>query len=79
MGELEDGVAKDFNFGSMSIKRPGTYVFTAHENAPAADGDGMAYDRHNVIITIKVKDTNGVLELDGPLPLRAALILRRRS
>lgn len=67
VGDLKDGVAKDFNFGSMTIKRPGTYVFTAHENAPAADGDGMAYDRHNVIITIKVKDTDGVLELDGPV------------
>ena len=67
VGELKDGVAKGFNFGSMTIERPGTYVFTAHENAPAADGDGMAYDRRNVIITIKVKDTNGVLELDGPV------------
>ena len=65
--ELKDGVAKGFNFGSMTIERPGTYVFTAHENAPAADGDGMAYDRRNVTITIKVKDTNGVLELDGPV------------
>lgn len=67
VGGLKNGVAKDFDFGSMSIKRPGTYVFTAHENAPAADGNGMAYDRRNVIITIKVKDTNGVLELDGPV------------
>ena len=67
VGELKDGVAKGFNFGSMTIERPGTYVFTAHENAPAADGDGMAYDRRNVTITIKVKDTNGVLELDGPV------------
>ncbi len=67
VGELKDGVAKGFNFGSMTIERPGTYVFTAHENAPAADGAGMAYDRRNVIITIKVKDTNGVLELDGPV------------
>lgn len=67
VGELKDGVAKGFNFGSMTIKRPGTYVFKAHENAPAADGAGMAYDRRNVIITIKVKDTNGVLELDGPV------------
>lgn len=67
VGELKDGEAKGFNFGSMTIKRPGTYVFKAHENAPAADGAGMAYDRRNVIITIKVKDTNGVLELDGPV------------
>lgn len=67
VSKLEDGVAKDFDFGSMTIKRPGTYVFKAHENAPAADGAGMAYDRRNVIITIKVKDTNGVLELDGPV------------
>lgn len=67
VGELKDGVAKNFNFGPMTIKRPGTYVFNAHENAPAADGNGMAYDRRNVIITIKVKDTNGVLELDGPV------------
>ncbi len=67
VGELKDGVAKGFNFGPMTIKSPGTYVFTAHENAPAADEAGMAYDRRNVIITIKVKDTNGVLELDGPV------------
>lgn len=67
VGELKDGVATDFDFGSMTIKRPGTYVFNAHENAPAADGNGMAYDRRNVIITIKVKDTNGVLGLDGPV------------
>lgn len=67
VSKLEDGVAKDFDFGSMTIKRPGTYMFKAHENAPAADGNGMAYDRRNVIITIKVKDTNGVLELDGPV------------
>lgn len=67
VGELKDGEAKGFNFGPMTIKSPGTYVFKAHENAPAADGAGMAYDRRNVIITIKVKDTNGVLELDGPV------------
>lgn len=67
VGELKDGEAKGFNFGPMTIKSPGTYVFKAHEDAPAADGAGMAYDRRNVIITIKVKDTNGVLELDGPV------------
>lgn len=67
VGELKDGEAKGFNFGPMTIKSPGTYVFKAHENAPAADGAGMAYDRRNVIITIKVKDMNGVLELDGPV------------
>lgn len=64
---LKDGVAQQFDFGSMIITQPGTYVFTAHENAPATDGNGMAYDRHNVIIAIKVKDTDGVLELDGPV------------
>lgn len=64
---LEDGVAKDFSFDNITFKKAGTYVFNIKETGFGADGNGMTWDRHTATATVKVKDNNGVLELDGPV------------
>lgn len=64
--DLKNNNAKDFQFGEVRITQPGTYCFNVVENAPA-DDLGMTYDRHTAHVTVKVKDNNGRLELDGPV------------
>lgn len=64
--DLKNNNAKDFQFGEVRITQPGTYCFNVVENAPA-DDLGMTYDRHTAQVTVKVKDNNGRLELDGPV------------
>ena len=64
--DLKNNNAKDFQFGEVRITQPGTYCFNVVENAPA-DNSGMTYDRHTAQVTVKVKDNNGRLELDGPV------------
>ena len=45
--ELKNGVAANFSFGDITFNKPGTYTFNVTEsNAPAADANGMTYDRH---------------------------------
>ena len=64
---LENGVAKGFSFDNITFKKVGTYVFDIKETGFGADGNGMTWDRHTATATVKVKDNNGVLELDGPV------------
>ena len=64
--DLKNNNAKDFQFGEVRITQPGTYCFNVVENAPA-DDLGMTYDGHTAHVTVKVKDNNGRLELDGPV------------
>ena len=64
---LENGVAKGFSFDNITFKKVGTYVFNIKETGFGADGSGMTWDRHTAAATVKVKENNGVLELDGPV------------
>lgn len=63
---LKNGVEKPFNFGSVTITRPGTYQFNVNEIIPAygiGEGNkGMVYDTHSALVTIVVTDENGTLK-----------------
>ena len=62
VGNLSNGVAKDFNFGNITINKAGTYTFTVSENLP--DGvtpenptkNGVTYDTNTHTVTIKAED-----------------------
>lgn len=64
---LKNGEAKGFSFDNITFKKVGTYVFNIKETGFGADGNGMTWGRHTATATVKVKDNNGVLELDGPV------------
>ena len=42
--------------GTFTFSKAGTYTFNVTENAPAADANGMTYDRHTGVITVEVTD-----------------------
>lgn len=58
---LRDGVAQDFNFGTATFAKAGTYTFEVREVAPAQSAGGMTYDGHTCTVTIVVKDEGGTL------------------
>lgn len=58
---LKDGVTRDFNFGTATFTKAGTYVFEAREVAPAQSAGGMTYDDHTCTVTVKVADRGGEL------------------
>ena len=58
---LKDGAAQDFNFGTATFTRTGTYVFEVREVAPAQPAGGMTYDGHTCTVTVKVADRGGEL------------------
>ena len=64
VSDLTKGREKDFNFGQMKITRPGLYEFNVNENIPEepAQKKGLTYDAHLSLVTIDVKDENGVLK-----------------
>ena len=71
--EATNGTAKGFNFGDVTITKPGTYTFRLSETGYTADGanyagaqldskiNGIKFDRHGCTVTVDVKDNNGQL------------------
>ena len=56
----KNGVVNDFFFDDVTVKRPGTYVFTVTETNK--DGkNGLTYDEHAAVVTVKVDDVDSVL------------------
>ena len=53
-GKKDEAVA--FDFGNITITKPGTYVFDVTETA--GDKKGVAYDGHTSKVTIEVTDPN---------------------
>lgn len=51
-----DGKAVPFGFGTVTFNAVGTYSYTVTENAPAANGSGLSYDRHTAKVTFTVTD-----------------------
>ena len=65
---LTDGMAKGFNFGDITLTKPGTYVFNVVEDSSQKPEDqGMTYDGHTARVTVKIKDDEGKLTLDGAI------------
>ena len=58
---LKDGAAQDFNFGTATFTKAGTYVFEVREVTPEQPAGGMTYDGHACTVTVKVEDTDGRL------------------
>lgn len=58
---------KGFQFGEITFKKPGEYTFNVNETkwngeaVPAADGNGMQFDRSTKTVKVTVTDGNGVL------------------
>ncbi len=58
---LKDGAAQDFNFGTATFAKAGTYTFEVREVASAQPAGGMTYDSHTCTVTVEVEDRGGVL------------------
>lgn len=57
----------DFNFGTATFTKAGTYTFNVKETVPATDSDGMTYDRHTAQVTVTVSDLDGAGKHTGAL------------
>lgn len=60
-GAYSDGAEVPFSFGDITFTEAGEYTFKISEQQPGTDGfvgntDGMTYDDHEYIITVKVAD-----------------------
>lgn len=70
----KNGAAEGFNFGDVTITKPGTYMFRLSETGYTADDtnyadaqldstiNGIKFDRHVCTVTVEVEDNNGQLE-----------------
>lgn len=70
----KNGAAEGFNFGDITITKPGTYTFrlaetgytageTSHTGAQLDSTiNGIKFDRHVCTVTVDVKDNNGQLD-----------------
>ena len=61
VADAKDNVAEDFDFGTATFTREGTYVFEVREVAPAKPAGGMDPDGHTCTVTVKVADRGGKL------------------
>lgn len=64
---------KGFQFGEITFKKPGEYTFNVNETkwngeaVPAADGNGMQFDRSTKTVKVTVTDDHtGSLKAEGP-------------
>lgn len=58
-----NGNVVNFESGEMTFTKPGEYVFSIHEDAPAEDSAGITWDRHVATATVTIVDDNGTLAL----------------
>ena len=68
-------VATDFKFGDINFKKPGEYTFNVNETkwngeaVPAADGNGMQFDRSTKTVKVTVTDDHtGSLKAEVTYP-----------
>lgn len=66
---------KGFQFGEITFKKPGEYTFNVNETkwngeaVPAADGNGMQFDRSTKTVKVKVTDDHsGTLKAEVTYP-----------
>lgn len=71
--------AKGFQFGDITFKKPGEYTFNVNETKwngapiPAADGNGMQFDRSTKTVKVAVTDDHtGALKAEVTYPNGAA-------
>lgn len=71
--------AKGFQFGDITFKKPGEYTFNVNETKwngapiPAADGNGMQFDRSTKTVKVAVTDDHtGTLKAEVTYPNGAA-------
>ena len=63
----DDGTAADFNFGSVTFDKPGTYVYNITENIPTEGKiPGVSYDSSSYSVTVTITDDgSGQLTMTG--------------
>ena len=63
----DDGTAADFNFGSVTFDKPGTYVYNITENIPTEGKiPGVSYDNSSYSVTVTITDNgSGQLTMTG--------------
>lgn len=73
VSDAKDGVATGFTFDEMSFNKPGEYTFNVNETkwngeaVPAADGNGMQFDRSTKTVKVTVTDDHtGSLKAEVP-------------
>lgn len=79
VSDAKDGVATGFTFGEITFKKPGEYTFNVNETqwnggaVPAADGNGMQFDRSTKTVKVTVTDDHtGSLKAEVTYPNGAA-------
>lgn len=79
VSDAKDGVATGFTFDEMSFNKPGEYTFNVNETkwngeaVPAADGNGMQFDRSTKTVKVTVTDDHtGSLKAEVTYPNGAA-------
>lgn len=79
VSDAKDGVATGFTFDEMSFNKPGEYTFNVNETkwngeaVPAADGNGMQFDRSTKTVKVTVTDDHtGSLKAKVTYPNGAA-------
>lgn len=75
VSDAKDGVATGFTFDKMSFNKPGEYTFNVNETkwngeaVPAADGNGMQFDRSTKTVKVTVTDDHtGSLKAEATYP-----------
>ena len=75
VSDAKDGVATGFTFDKMSFNKPGEYTFNVNETkwngeaVPAADGNGMQFDRSTKTVKVTVTDDHaGSLKAEVTYP-----------
>lgn len=75
VSDAKDGVATGFTFDEMSFNKPGEYTFNVNETkwngeaVPAADGNGMQFDRSTKTVKVTVTDDHtGSLKAEVTYP-----------
>ena len=75
VSDAKDGVATGFTFDEMSFNKPGEYTFNVNEAkwngeaVPAADGNGMQFDRSTKTVKVTVTDDHtGSLKAEVTYP-----------
>lgn len=63
LSRMINGNEVNFESGKMTFTKPGEYVFSIHEDAPAEDSAGITWDRHTATATVTIVDNNGRLAL----------------
>lgn len=77
-------VATDFKFGDINFKKPGEYTFNVNETkwngeaVPAADGNGMQFDRSTKTVKVTVTDDHtGSLKAEVTYPNGAVAFINK--